>query len=165
MNARRIMTGLVAAAVIAGVVGLPACRRGNDTAQVVAAGEATEQEIIDLTNQFRTQEGLPPLRKNETLMTAARDHAWNMAVEENLTHLLHGKDPGTRLKEFGYEWTWCGENIAWNQRSSEAALQAWKDSPGHRANLLTRKGDEFGVGIVYSRAGEPYYCQLFGKGN
>lgn len=153
-----IMAGLVGVSLL-----LLGCGGGgNRNDQVKSAGEATEAEVIELTNRFRTEQGLPILRRNETLMTAARDHAFQMATHEDLSHTLGG-NPGSRLHGFGYDWAWCGENIAWNQRSSDEVVESWKDSPGHRRNMMTTQGDEIGVGIMYSRSGEPYYCQLFGR--
>ena len=44
-----------------------------------------------------------------------------------------------------------GENLAWGTGSygtPRGAVEAWMDSPGHRANILKRSFRDMGVGIV-----------------
>ena len=52
-------------------------------------------------------------------------------------------------------WT-LGENLAWGTGSlstPRGAVEAWMNSPGHRANLLKRRYRDVGIGIVARRAG------------
>ncbi|HYG74296.1 MAG TPA: CAP domain-containing protein [Planctomycetota bacterium] len=122
-----------------------------------------EQALIDATNQQRMNEGLEPLKANETLMKAARDHSANMAKQNILSHELDGKGAEDRIKELGYEFFTVGENVAYNDASPQAAVDSWMQSPGHRANILKRDFTEIGVGIVKNEQGEPYYTQVFGR--
>jgi uncharacterized protein YkwD len=44
-----------------------------------------------------------------------------------------------------------GENLAWGTGSygtPRGAVEAWMDSPGHRANILKRSFRDMGVGVV-----------------
>jgi len=49
---------------------------------------------------------------------------------------------------YGYEYLAMGENLAFGHYESEEALvQAWMDSPGHRANILHAKYQEIGIAM------------------
>lgn len=158
---KRIVTGLmiVLAATLLSSVG---CRRHREgSGEIKTGGEKWEREVFRLTNEFRQGKRLPPLTLNENLTTAARSHAYRMAEEEDLSHTLGGL-PSVRIVRFGYtNWSWCAENIAWGQRSPDEAMESWIGSPGHRANLLSGHAVDIGVGVMYSRSGEPFWCQLF----
>ena len=48
--------------------------------------------------------------------------------------------------DVGYEFILVGENIALgNFDGDEALVQAWMDSPGHRANILNKRYTEIGI--------------------
>ena len=44
--------------------------------------------------------------------------------------------------------TRAGENIAYGQSSPAAVVQAWMNSSGHRANILSRDFTTIGVGYT-----------------
>ena len=52
--------------------------------------------------------------------------------------------------------TW-GENIAKGYSSQSSVFTAWKNSPGHRANILRSYFTKMGIGQVGT-----YWCQQFG---
>ena len=66
-----------------------------------------------------------------------------------------GTDVVDRLTAAGYirlgsGWE-VGENLAWAQgvpASPRNVVKAWMESPGHKANVLTRSYREIGIGIV-----------------
>jgi uncharacterized protein YkwD len=56
-----------------------------------------------------------------------------------------------------------GENIAYNYATAEAAMHAWLNSPGHKANIV---GDYTHIGMsvsVDSETGRKYYTNMFMK--
>ena len=123
-----------------------------------------EQKILDSTNQERAAAKLPPLKPNATLMKVARAHAANMANQGKMEHELDRKNPGDRIRDAGYVFSWYAENIAagggW---SLDAVMQTWMESEGHRANILSDKVDEIGIGIVSDGKATTYYAQVFGR--
>lgn len=54
-----------------------------------------------------------------------------------------------------------GENIASGQASAAEVVQAWMDSPGHRANILDCDYRTTGTGYAPDDTG-PYWTQTFG---
>jgi uncharacterized protein YkwD len=122
-----------------------------------------EQLILQLTNQAREKEKLPPLKPNPVLFKVARAHTANMARQNVMNHVLDGKTPVQRVRESGYAYRRTGENIAYSSKLDVPdTFQGWMESPGHRENILHRDYGEIGIGVVSSPNGETYYTQVFG---
>jgi uncharacterized protein YkwD len=104
-------------------------------------------EIIKWTNYYRQQNGLKPLEENIKLTQAAQNKVNDMF---NLQYFAHtspsGKDAGDLAKEVGYNYKSLGENLALGDFMSEKELvDAWMNSPGHRANILNKDFTQIGV--------------------
>ena len=52
------------------------------------------------------------------------------------------------MKKFGITYTAAGENIAMGQPTAASVMNAWMNSPGHKANILSKNFTEIGVGIA-----------------
>ncbi|MFM7425500.1 MAG: CAP domain-containing protein [Elainella sp.] len=127
------------------------------------------EQIVQLTNAFRQQNGLAPLTVDSRLSSAAQLHAQNMALQDFVSHTgADGSGIGDRISATGYRWSLAAENIAAGYQTAAAAVQGWIDSPGHRANLLDPQLTQIGVGY-YFLANDPgqevwnsYWTQAFG---
>jgi uncharacterized protein YkwD len=129
---------------------------GSTTAGV----SAQAQEVVDLVNAERAKAGCKAVSIDAKLMTAAQQHSQDQADHQKMSHDgSDGSDPGTRLDRVGYTWRTYGENVAWNQKTPAAVMDAWMNSPGHRANILNCAFTEIGVGIASSNG--PYWTQDF----
>ncbi len=110
-----------------------------------------EHEVVVLTNRIRVEAGLAPLKLHEALRTAARQHAQDMAENNFFDHI--GSDGSTlvdRINRVNYpNWLYAAENIAAGFARPADVVQAWLDSPYHRANLLHPDLKEIGVGYAY----------------
>ncbi len=121
-----------------------------------------EQAVLELTNQAREKEKLPPLKLNAVLTEVARAHSMNMAKKGELNHVLDGKKPSERLKAAGYDYAGMGENIGETDGDNVAVVfQAWMDSKAHREHILQKDFTEIGVGVARNDKGETYYTQVF----
>ncbi|MFF9197659.1 sigma-70 family RNA polymerase sigma factor [Streptomyces sp. NPDC014779] len=119
------------------------------------------QQVIDLTNAERAKAGCGPLTAHPLLTRAAQGHSDDMAARNFFDHTNpDGADPGDRVTATGYQWSTYGENIAKGQRTPAEVMDAWMNSPGHRANILNCSFKEIGIGI--HDAGGPYWTQVFG---
>ena len=59
-----------------------------------------------------------------------------------------GNGPDYWIKSAGYEYIMIGENLALgNFENDEALVQAWIDSPGHRANIMNERYTEIGIAV------------------
>jgi hypothetical protein len=80
-------------------------------------------EVINLTNQHRTQMGLSALSVDIDLKEAAQYHSGNMAALDFFAHQdLDNKSPADRAEDFGYETRYVGENIASGQTTPRRYL-------------------------------------------
>jgi uncharacterized protein YkwD len=112
--------------------------------------------ILCLHNQIRTQNRLPLLRDNARLRRAALGHSKHMVADGFFEHTAPGGvtmvDRIMRVRYARADQGWeIGENLAWGTgtlSTPRGAVQAWMDSPGHRANILKRSYRELGVGVV-----------------
>lgn len=131
-----------------------------------AASEPLVKRVLDLMNDERDKAGLAPLKFSDKLCVTARWHAMDMAVGNYFEHRdRQGRTVGERLSSFGYQYRYCGQNIAAGQQSPEEVVKAWMKSPGHRENILRREFREVGIAFVQnpnSRYGR-YWVQDFGS--
>jgi len=121
----------------------------------------TERLIFEFTNAFRGLYGLPALKWNDKLATAARSHSKDMEKREFFNHTNpDGLSPGDRITAAGYEWQAYAENIFMASWGVDAvyAVDRWVNSSGHRKNMLATFCDELGVGVSGA-----YGTQNFGK--
>jgi Cysteine-rich secretory protein family len=132
----------------------------------------TELAIIELTNVFRAEQNLAPVKSNPVLTAAARAYAQFLASSGMFSHTADGRQPQDRVKAAGYTYCRTAENLALNLDSrgfvttqlARDAVEGWKNSPGHRKNLEAPNVTEIGVGIAKSKTEEKYLSvQLFGR--
>jgi len=120
---------------------------------------AFEQEVVKLTNAERTKAGLKALQTDDKLMAAAREKSQDMQSKNYFSHTSPTfGSPFDRMKALGITYKSAGENIAQGQRTPQEVVQAWMDSPGHRANILNANYTHIGVGYVKSGN---YWTQQF----
>lgn len=101
------------------------------------------------TNRQRTENGLPALTANAKLTAAAQAKLNDMFAQQYFAHESpDGKGPGELAKTAGYAYITVGENLALGNFADDRTLvQAWMDSPGHRANILSTEFRELGVAV------------------
>ena len=120
-----------------------------------------EQRVLELTNQERARHGLAPLRWNNTLGTAARNHSVDMGTRLFFAHTCPS---GRTFLMRGA----IAENIAMGQRTPEVVVSRWMESPGHRANILNPALTYLGVGFhlgetrIYPTIPPYFWTQKFG---
>ena len=148
--------------------------------------EAYKNEVLTLTNAQRLQAGLDPLVRNSLLDTSAQAHVADMdASNKYLAHTgSNGSDPVTRIAATGYKGGWVdlgngqlrtisSENAASGQKTPSEVVNAWMNSPGHRAAILDPYTKEIGIGFEFDnevgdipgqnyKIGTTYWIQNFG---
>jgi|GEM_PF-2434204 len=117
-------------------------------------------EVVSLVNVQRAAAGLSPVTEDATLDALATTRA-----QECMTSFSHTRPNGsscfTILSENGVSYTACGENIAAGQQSAAAVMDAWMNSAGHKANILSSSFGKIGVGVVTGGSYGTYWVQLF----
>lgn len=130
------------------------------SAPTATVTQPTQQEVVarilEDTNAFRAQNGKAALVLNTAMNTVAYNYSKKMHDE---CIFEHNPNYTTQIPS---GWMRAGENIAAGQDYTNV-VQAWIDSPGHRANLL---GDFNTIGIGFysgSNCYGTYFTQNFGK--
>ena len=153
---------ILAALAIAAVCALaPASAAASSCAgaETEAAGLDTaelEQSVLCLINEERSAAGIGPVRSNPKLAQAAAKHSNDMVQNGFFAHTSPGGATFIdRISATGYmrgarSWL-VGENLVWGtgQLSTPAGMvDAWMNSPPHRANLLRDRFREIGLSGV-----------------
>ncbi len=115
-----------------------------------------EYEVVRLVNIERAKEGLPPLEISYELTEIARQRSIDMANGLPFSHYhvdKYGNEYGDGIafelmQERGIRYKWAGENIAAGQETPQDVVDAWMNSPGHRANILRPEFTSIGVGFT-----------------
>ncbi|MBR3721015.1 MAG: SH3 domain-containing protein [Clostridia bacterium] len=122
---------------------------------------ADELETFNLINQQRANNGLSALKVDSELQRVARIKAQDMVNNNYFDHNspTYGT-PFNMMKNFGITYKTAGENIAGNS-SNSAAVTAWMNSSGHRANILNNSYNYTGLAVVSSSRYGKVYVQMF----
>jgi uncharacterized protein YkwD len=132
-------------------------------------GKVAGGRILSMTNEFRNQNGIPALRGSTTLDRIAARYAAIMAEKDlrgQSGHSVDGTTMEERITAGGYAYSACAENVQYNYGHpdpTKAAIEWWKNSTGHRANMLSRNYTVMGAGFAISKSGNYYFCQVFAK--
>ncbi len=110
----------------------------------------TLKGVIEQTNQERAQYGKVILQENAELNQMALLKVQDMFANQYFEHISPlGKGPADLAKQIGYAYISVGENLALGNYKDDAELvDAWMNSPGHRANILNSKFTEIGVAVM-----------------
>lgn len=120
-----------------------------------------EQEVFDLVNKQRTDNGLKALKVDSNLQKVAKEKANDMIKNNYFAHNspTYGS-PFDMMKKFGISYRSAGENLAGNS-TGKRAVDAWMNSEGHRANILNSSFNYTGVAVVESSKYGRIYVQMF----
>lgn len=117
---------------------------------------ALEESILCLINERRASAGVGPVRLSFRLAQAASRHSNDMVSSGFFSHTSpSGSTFIDRITSSGYtkgarSWL-VGENLAWGAGSLSTPanlVEAWMESPPHRANLLRGRFKEIGLSGV-----------------
>jgi uncharacterized protein YkwD len=132
----------------------------SDLARVDAA-------LLCLINLERRQAGLLPFTESDQLDQSSAFHSSDMVVHHYFAHDRPGRP--TLLERI--EWSGYfaqartglyAENLGYGPQQSttpEVMVQAWMESPDHRANLLDPRLRDIGVGAALAPRDPAFYAQ------
>ena len=139
-------------------IALLACAALPATAQEVPLDVATLQAaVLSQTNAYRETKKLPRLQQNARLDAAAAAYAAYLAQHDGMGHTADGSTPAKRVFAQGYQWCFVAENVWGGWRKPDTmladevaskAMDGWKKSPGHNANLLEKRVHDIGIGAA-----------------
>ncbi len=107
------------------------------------------EEIVRLTNEERSHNGLAALTLNSRLSAAAAQKASDMFAKNYWAHVSPaGTQPWFFITDSGYSYRFAGENLARDFSDPASVVKAWMESPSHKENLLNNKYQDIGVAVV-----------------
>jgi uncharacterized protein YkwD len=137
---------------------LLACAARPAGAQEVPLDAGTvKAAVFTETNAYRASKNLPRLQQNAALEAAATAYAAYLAEHEKMGHTADGSNPAKRVSAQGYKWCFISENVWSSFRKPQTtlsedlarqAMDGWKKSPGHNANLLEKRVHDIGIGAA-----------------
>lgn len=167
MNAKKIISIITASAIIT-TAGLSTTAIKEEKNLLISSAALSYEnpelaeyakQVAILVNRERSSYGLQPVKYSPLLSEAA--NVRSSELRKNFSHTRpNGTSCFTVLKEFDISYFSAAENIAYGQRTPEIVMNAWMNSSGHRANILSKNVEYIGVGVVYSN-GIYYWTQLF----
>lgn len=111
--------------------------------------DVTKNALFALTNQERGDLGLAPLKESIKLNEVAYQKAKDMLDNDYFAHSSPtGITPWHWFKTVGYSYKAAGENLAIGFIDSGEVVDAWIESPSHRANLLSPNFQEIGIAVL-----------------
>ncbi|MCA1711865.1 MAG: CAP domain-containing protein [Actinobacteria bacterium] len=118
-----------------------------------ALARGAEDTFESRINTARQNHGLRPLRVKVDLVTLARKQCYAMASSNTLFHSPNLDDTITGARRWG-------ENVAYGY-SVASIHRMLMQSPGHRANILSRYYTQMGVGVQKMPDGKLWVTQIF----
>ncbi|MBY0485984.1 MAG: CAP domain-containing protein [Flavobacteriaceae bacterium] len=122
---------------------------------------ADELQLATIINDYRASHGKNTLEIVNHISYKSEEHNEYMIDNNVVNHDYFEERSNNIIEVLGA--VKVGENIAYNFSTPNAALYAWLNSPGHKANL---DGDytHFGISITVNPAtGKKYYTNMFMK--
>jgi uncharacterized protein YkwD len=149
----RLLALAIAVGVLVPAAGAAACT-GADSRP--AAGAQYSRVVRCLLNERRAHAGLAQLAPDRRLARAALGFSHAMVSQQFFDHVSPtGSTMNQRIRAAGYPGRRMGETIGWGAgalAAPTAIVQAWMQSPPHRAIIMDRRFQEVGLGIA---AGSP----------
>lgn len=128
-----------------------------ETVTVTAMDKPATGSFATELNAFRSGQGQGSVAPDSRLQRAALAHANDMERRGYFAH--QSPDGGTmsaRIAASGYRACAAAENIAQGQKTEAAVFAAWRDSAGHRRNMLGARYADYGLG----RSGDTWVLLL-----
>lgn len=136
----------------------------NSTTKVLVENytyNTSELETMKLINDYRVSIGLNALERINHISFKCEEHNKYMIDKNVVDHNDFTLRSDDLIKVLGA--TRVGENVAYNYITSQAAVRAWLDSPGHKENI---EGNytHFGLSVsTDAKTGKKYYTNIFVK--
>lgn len=127
--------------------------RKEETVDFSYIPNENDLKVLDLVNLARKNK----LELNEKISKIALEHSNYILKNQKASHDNFGKRQ-EKLKHLI-----ISENVAFGYNSIEAIIQAWLNSPKHKANILDEDWTETGIATVIDSRGRFIVTQIFAK--
>lgn len=121
----------------------------NEVKPTIVTPTLAVSPILSLTNLERAKEGLKALGPDTSLDQVAMLRANDILQNQYFEHESPvGNSAPNLAKRLNYDYILIGENLALgNFDGDKGIVEAWMESPGHKANILNSQYRELGVAV------------------
>lgn len=134
---------------------------GGTTGGTTTPTQTWTEEFMDLINDHRQSIGLRALIHDPGMEKIAQTHSQNMASGA----VAFGHDGFsarcTQSRAVLGGGNLCAENVAYGQKTPQAAFTAWMNSSGHKKNIEQSRATHTGFGYAKNANGTVYWTQIF----
>lgn len=125
----------------------------------VRASDLTLQNILEAINHERGLRNLVLLNTDSRLSSAAQSKSDDMQARHYFNHVdPDGNYIWPKIVAAGYTpYLQLGENLAIEFYSTESLVNAWMNSPTHRANVLNEGFRDQGMGLTFGNSDQGQY--------
>lgn len=131
----------------------------KDAGREKPAKAAALSPAAQAVNAFRRENGLGPVSDDAALLRAAQKQADAMAAAGVMSHDVAGGF-SSRVNAAGIKAGEAAENVAMGQRSLAEVMQDWKNSSGHRKNMLMASATRVAVAQRKGADGKLYWAMV-----
>ncbi len=119
-----------------------------------------EIEILELINTHRIEQGLNPLNNLNIIKSVAYSHTDYMVGMNQVNHDNFFQRKTSLIQNAGAAKV--SENVAYGYSTAENVVNAWINSPGHKANM---EGDftDFDISAEQNNEGRWFFTNIFIK--
>ncbi|MBX4187022.1 MAG: CAP domain-containing protein [Candidatus Doudnabacteria bacterium] len=120
------------------------------SAVTLASGSIDATDVMNKINAQRSARFIPTLNTNSKLITAASGKARDMLSRSYFSHIdPDGHYVWPRIEAAGYKpYITLGENLAMDFSTADGMVDAWMNSPTHRANIVNSKFVDQGLASI-----------------
>lgn len=116
-----------------------------------AAVEVDPAIAASMISGYRQNNGLGAVTVDPALNRLAKQQADAMAAADKVDHSIRGTGSlSRRVSRSGYDAEIAVENIGAGYRTLAEAFSGWRDSPGHRKNMLRAGVTRMGIATAYA---------------
>ncbi|MEX1382515.1 CAP domain-containing protein [Lutibacter sp.] len=131
----------------------------NEITETKITYSPIENEILNLVNEYRKEQGLTTLRKLNLISSVAKTHTSYMVEVGKVNH--DNFPERHELLVHNAQATAVGENVAYGYNSSESVVKAWLNSPGHKKVIEDETFTHFGISTEKDSNGRNYFTHIF----
>lgn len=107
------------------------------------------QMAASMISGYRANQGLPPLVVDPELTKLALAQAQAMAARDRVDPQLAGTLK-QRVGRAGFDPSRSSENVSAGYHTLAEAFSGWRDSPRHRATMLSKDATHMGIATAYA---------------
>lgn len=127
----------------------------------LSVDDQAEKEDFELVNKERKAQGVTELTWSNELAGVARGHARDMWMRKYFGHVSpDGKDVSDRLLANKIKYSLAGENLALAPTVA-TAHKGLMNSEGHRENILSKRYNKIGIGVIDNGVYGKMFVQVF----